>query len=319
MVEQRRRLHDAVTEADVLRALRHRAEEHLGRARVAVLLQEVVLHLPHVLDAELVRELALLERVLDQRDFGVVTPRPRQLVLVEDPDFHHRTVPANLRQHPRGTWRVGQVRRGSGQAVPMAGCADGDRPGRARALDLGQLLGGEHRPQGRDRNLDLVEGWLAGGEPLQREPGTHEDPHPAPLHVLGGEADELVADPGDQRDEHDAGRDEEQDPRPADEGVHDDGDDHHREQEVRAAAHVLGAEALRRLGGELGVVLVGGDRLVLRAVVHEHALDVGDHPDEEEVTEEDAEAQGTLGHVEPEAVEAEAGCRCRSPRARAGG
>ena len=88
MVERRRRLHDAVTEPDALRALRHRAEEHLGRARVAVLLEEVVLHLPHVVDAELVRELALLERVLDQRDFGVVTPRPRQLVLVEDPDFH---------------------------------------------------------------------------------------------------------------------------------------------------------------------------------------------------------------------------------------
>ena len=66
-----------------------------------------------------------------------------------------------------------------------------------------------------------------------------------------------------------------------------------------------GAELLRGLGGELGVVLVGGDRLVLGAVVHEHALDVGDLPDEEEITEEDAEAQGALGHVEPEAVEAE--------------
>ena len=35
VVERRRRLHDAVTEADALRALRHRGEEHLGRARVA--------------------------------------------------------------------------------------------------------------------------------------------------------------------------------------------------------------------------------------------------------------------------------------------
>ena len=32
MVERRRRLHDAVTETDALRALRHRGEEHLGRA-----------------------------------------------------------------------------------------------------------------------------------------------------------------------------------------------------------------------------------------------------------------------------------------------
>ena len=107
MVERRRRLHDAVTEPDALRALRHRGEEHLGRARVAVLLEEVVLHLPHVVDAELVGELALLERVLDQRDFGVVTPRPRQLVLVEDPDLHARTVP---------------LTRSASVTVPIPGC-----------------------------------------------------------------------------------------------------------------------------------------------------------------------------------------------------
>ena len=41
-------------------------EEHLGRRGVRVLLEEVVLDLPHVLDAELVGELDLLERVLDQ-------------------------------------------------------------------------------------------------------------------------------------------------------------------------------------------------------------------------------------------------------------
>ena len=63
MVERGRRLHDPVTEPDALRALRHRAEEHLGRARVAVLLEEVVLDLPHVVDSDRVRELALVERV----------------------------------------------------------------------------------------------------------------------------------------------------------------------------------------------------------------------------------------------------------------
>ena len=44
----------------------HGGEEHLGRRGVAVLLEEVVLDLPHVLDAELVGELDLVERVLDQ-------------------------------------------------------------------------------------------------------------------------------------------------------------------------------------------------------------------------------------------------------------
>ena len=88
MVERRRRLHDAVTEADVLRALRRGREEHLGRAGVRVLLEEVVLDLPRVLDADAVGVLDLLERVLDQPVLGVLLPRPRQLVLVEDAELH---------------------------------------------------------------------------------------------------------------------------------------------------------------------------------------------------------------------------------------
>ena len=66
VVERRRRLHDAVPEPDVLRALRRGREEHLGRARVRVLLEEVVLDLPRVVDADAVGVLDLLERVLDQ-------------------------------------------------------------------------------------------------------------------------------------------------------------------------------------------------------------------------------------------------------------
>ena len=56
--------------------------------------------------------------------------------------------------------------------------------------------------------------------------------------------------------------------------------DHHRQQEVGPAAHVLGGEALRGLGRDLDVVLVGGDRLVLGAVVLEHPPDVGQAADE---------------------------------------
>ena len=74
VVERRRRLHDAVPEPDALRALRRGGEEHLGRARVRVLLEEVVLDLPHVVDAERVGELDLLERVLDQLVLGVRRP-----------------------------------------------------------------------------------------------------------------------------------------------------------------------------------------------------------------------------------------------------
>ena len=43
-----------------------------------------------------------------------------------------------------------------------------------------------------------------------------------------------------------------------------------------------GAELLRRLSGELDVVLVGGDRLVLGAVVLKDALDVLELTDQQE-------------------------------------
>ena len=72
----------------LLRALAGRGEEHLGRRGVAVLLEEVVLDLPHVLDAEPVGQLDLLERVLDQRSSLSSSHGRAHLVLVEDPELH---------------------------------------------------------------------------------------------------------------------------------------------------------------------------------------------------------------------------------------
>src|SRR4051794_31036949 len=91
MVERRRGLHDAVTETDALRALRGGGEEHLGRGGVAVLLEEVVFDLPHVVDAERVGELDLLQRVLDELVLGTFVPRAGKLVFVEDPELHCET------------------------------------------------------------------------------------------------------------------------------------------------------------------------------------------------------------------------------------
>ena len=92
VVVLRRGLDDAVAEADVARSLRCRREEHLGRAGVGVLLEEMMLDLPHAVDAEPIRELDLIERVLHQSQLGTVVPRTRQLELVEDPEPHGRIV-----------------------------------------------------------------------------------------------------------------------------------------------------------------------------------------------------------------------------------
>ena len=80
--------HDAVTDADVLGRRSARRQEHLGRSRMRVLLEEVVLHLPHSAETQLVGQLHLLERLVNHAGLGPVVPRPRQLVLVEDAEAH---------------------------------------------------------------------------------------------------------------------------------------------------------------------------------------------------------------------------------------
>ena len=212
VVERRRCLHDAVAEADALGALRDRGEEHLGRAGVAVLLEEVVLDLPHVVDAEPVGELALLERVLDQRVLGVFLPRARELVLVEDPELHAGP----------SAGRTPALRRRCGRASTSASCS-AVSTARSDAI--------------------ATSSWsrrLAGREPLERAgPGCISTRTQRLVHVLGREADHLVAEPGDDgistiRDRMSSG----QRGRPTNEYttivI-----DHHREQEVGAAAHVL--------------------------------------------------------------------------------
>ena len=68
---------DAVPEADPLRALGRGGQEHLGGRGVRVLLEEVVLDLPGVVDAEPVGQLDLRERVLEQALLAAVVPGPR--------------------------------------------------------------------------------------------------------------------------------------------------------------------------------------------------------------------------------------------------
>src|SRR4051794_4107649 len=84
-------LHDAMAQPDALGALAGRAQEDFRRRRVRVLLEEVVLDLPRVVVAELVGELDLAERILQQLVLALRAPRARQLMLVEDAEFHDLT------------------------------------------------------------------------------------------------------------------------------------------------------------------------------------------------------------------------------------
>ena len=81
-------LHDAVAEPYPLRSLARCGEEHLGRRGVRVLLEEVVLHLPDAVEARALGHLNLLQRILEQAALGVLAPRPRELMLVEEAESH---------------------------------------------------------------------------------------------------------------------------------------------------------------------------------------------------------------------------------------
>jgi len=93
------KLDDAVTETDTPRPLRGRAQEHLGRRRVRVLFEEVMLDHPRVVVAEAIGQLDLGQRVLEDLVLAAGRPRPRKLMLVKDAEFH-RSASAGLTASP---------------------------------------------------------------------------------------------------------------------------------------------------------------------------------------------------------------------------
>ena len=111
-------------------------------------------------------------------------------------------------------------------------------------------------------------------------PGREQRHQHAVVLVLAGEADQLVRDAGDQRQQQDPLRDQPVPARPAEEREDEDGEHHHPEQERGAAARVDERVALHDLRLELLAGLVRVDRLVLGGVVLEHAPQVGQQRDE---------------------------------------
>ena len=81
-------LDHAVAEPDALGALAGGTQEHFRRGGVRILLEEVMLDLPSVVVAEFVGQFDLRQRILQELVFAPRAPRPRQLVFVEDAEFH---------------------------------------------------------------------------------------------------------------------------------------------------------------------------------------------------------------------------------------
>jgi hypothetical protein len=81
-----------VSQSNPFGALGTRGQEDLGRGGVGVLIEKVMFDLPCVVDAEFVCEFDLIECFLKEVLFGVVVPGSRQLVFVEDAEFHPRAL-----------------------------------------------------------------------------------------------------------------------------------------------------------------------------------------------------------------------------------
>jgi hypothetical protein len=56
-----------------------------------VFLEEVVLHLPGIVNAQAVRQLDLIQRILEEAELSAWLPGTRQLMLIKDPEFHGRS------------------------------------------------------------------------------------------------------------------------------------------------------------------------------------------------------------------------------------
>ena len=79
---------DAMAKPDPFRALRAGGQENLRRRGVRIFFKEVMLDFPCVIDTKSVGQLDLVEGFLEQPVFGALGPWPRQLVLVENAEFH---------------------------------------------------------------------------------------------------------------------------------------------------------------------------------------------------------------------------------------
>src|SRR5262249_8211158 len=113
--------------------------------------------------------------------------------------------------------------------------------------DLALLLELQDPLEGPDRDGDLVEVGLAGRGALQPEAGRQHRADDRVVAVLAGEPDDLVGQPGDRQQGHDARDDEPLEVElrhRVQGGEEEDRDDHDPEQERGAAANVDQAVAL---------------------------------------------------------------------------
>src|SRR5260221_3271089 len=157
-------------------------------------------------------------------------------------------------------------------------------------------------PQRADRDLELVERRLARRQALEPQTGREQRHQHTVALVLAGEPDQLVREPGDQRQEQDPLGDQPVPVRPAEEREDEHGEHHHPEQKRRAAARMDERVALHGLRRELLSCLVRVDGLVLGRVVLEDAPQIRQQRDQPEIADKQRDANRAFDDHEPGAA-----------------
>ena len=99
MIVARRHQHDSMTEPDLFCTLRTRGQEHFGRGGMRIFLEEMMFDFPGMVDTQPVSEFNLVERILKKFQLVAFIPGPRQLMLVENAEFHRALLLRWLRYH----------------------------------------------------------------------------------------------------------------------------------------------------------------------------------------------------------------------------
>ena len=108
VIEVRRKLNDAVAQADAFGALAGGGQEDLGRAGMRVLLQEVMFHFPDEIETQSIGQFHLIERIEEQLFLGALRPGPGHLVFVEKAEAHLAGLRFVTRQR-RGGCKIGRA------------------------------------------------------------------------------------------------------------------------------------------------------------------------------------------------------------------
>src|SRR5215217_2150020 len=175
---------------------------------------------------------------------------------------------------------------------------DADEISGVGVAELG--LSGEHGLEASDRDGELGAVGFARRQVLELDAWPHDGADPTASAVSAAELDQLEGDASDQGDADDAREQQPVPGRQSDGSEDEDRDDHHQQQEGGPAAGMEAREALGVLRRERHAGLEARDRLVLGAVVLEHAPEISQARERQQVAEEDGRADQALDEPEEE-------------------